>query len=127
VVSPAVPFAGSEIPRHRDAFEMRTPAAISMPVKAAGELAALVRVDELFTAWPFLGSRRMAKMLQGEGRAINRKRIRRLMRKMGIAALGPKPRTSKLIGMCLCDTVCAPKADCFKDRPIVVAGYCTVI
>jgi len=42
----------------------------------------------------FLGSRRMMAMLNGEGR-INRKRVQRLMRKMGIAALGPKPRTTK--------------------------------
>jgi putative transposase len=53
------------------------------------------RLDELFPAWPFLGSRRMAAMLRSEGRTINRKRIQRLMRKMGIAALGPKPRTTK--------------------------------
>jgi putative transposase len=53
------------------------------------------RIDELFTAWPFLGSRRMTAMLRTEGHAINRKRVQRLMRKMGIAALGPKPRTTK--------------------------------
>ena len=53
------------------------------------------RIDELFTAWPFLGSRRMAALLRAEGYSINRKRVQRLMRKMGIAALGPKPRTTK--------------------------------
>jgi putative transposase len=69
------------------------------------------RLDERFTTWPFLGSRRMAGMLQAEGYprakeaspAVNsgrrrlrpRKRVQRLMRKMGIAALGPKPRTTK--------------------------------
>jgi putative transposase len=53
------------------------------------------QLDELFTAWPFLGSRRMAAMLRAAGHAINRKRVQRLMRKMGIAALGPKPRTTK--------------------------------
>jgi putative transposase len=52
------------------------------------------RIDELFTAWPFLGSRRLATLLRAEGHAINRKRVQRLMRKMGIAALGPKPRTT---------------------------------
>ena len=52
-------------------------------------------IDELFTAWPFLGSRRIAFMLREKGYSINRKRAQRLMRKMGIAALGPKPRTSK--------------------------------
>ena len=53
------------------------------------------RIDELFTSWPFLGSRRMTEMLRAEGRSVNRKRVQRLMRKMGIAALGPKPRTTK--------------------------------
>ncbi len=52
-------------------------------------------LDELFTAWPFLGSRRMTEMLRAEGEKINRKRVQRLMRKMRIAALGPKPNTTK--------------------------------
>jgi putative transposase len=59
------------------------------------DLALMRRIDELFTAWPFLGSRRMARMLGEDGHAVNRKRVQRLMRQMGIAALGPKPRTSK--------------------------------
>src|SRR4051812_3957480 len=37
----------------------------------------------------------MAKMLSREGARVNRKRVQRLMRLMGIAALGPKPNTSK--------------------------------
>ncbi|WP_264818283.1 IS3 family transposase, partial [Acidomonas methanolica] len=52
------------------------------------------RIDELFLTWPFLGSRRMTAMLRAEGHVVNRKRVRRLMRAMGIAALGPKPRTT---------------------------------
>ncbi|WP_375167469.1 IS3 family transposase [Bradyrhizobium sp. CCGUVB4N] len=59
------------------------------------DLELMRRIDELFTAWPFLGSRRMTAMLNSEGCRINRKRVQRLMRKMGIAALGPKPRTTK--------------------------------
>ncbi len=59
------------------------------------DLALMRRLDELFLAHPFLGSRRMAAMLRAEGRPINRKRVQRLMRLMGIAAIGPKPRTSK--------------------------------
>jgi putative transposase len=59
------------------------------------DLALMRQIDELFTAWPFLGSRRMARMLGGDSQAVNRKRVQRLMRTMGIAALGPKPRTSK--------------------------------
>jgi putative transposase len=57
--------------------------------------ALLRRIDELFTTWPFLGSRRMTAMLRAEGHAVNRKRVQRLMRRIGIAALGPKPRTTK--------------------------------
>jgi putative transposase len=67
------------------------------PVKPANDndAALMRRIDELFTAWPFLGSRRMTAMLRAEGVSVNRKRVQRLMRLMGIAALGPKPRTSK--------------------------------
>lgn len=59
------------------------------------ELRLTRRIDELFTQWPFLGSRRITAMLRAEGPPINRKRVQRLMRRMGIAALGPKPRTTR--------------------------------
>jgi putative transposase len=59
------------------------------------DLVLMRRIDALFTRWPFLGSRRMTAILRGEGIALNRKRVQRLMRRMGIAALGPKPRTTK--------------------------------
>jgi helix-turn-helix protein len=49
------------------------------------------RIDALLMAWPLLGSRRLTAMLLADGLAINRKRVRRLMRLMGIA--GPKLRT----------------------------------
>jgi putative transposase len=67
------------------------------PAAAANDddLLLMRRIDELFTRSPFLASRRMAAMLRAEGVVINRKRVQRLMRRMGIAALGPKPRTSK--------------------------------
>jgi putative transposase len=67
------------------------------PRKAANDddLAVMRRLDGLFLAHPFLGSRRMVAMLRAEGGPINRKRVQRLMRTMGIAAIGPKPRTSK--------------------------------
>ncbi|WP_271610819.1 IS3 family transposase [Bradyrhizobium sp. CCBAU 21360] len=53
------------------------------------------RLDELFTAWPLRGSRRMTAMLKAEGLQVNRKRVQRLMRKRGIAALGPRPNTTR--------------------------------
>lgn len=59
------------------------------------DLVLIRRIDALFTAWPFLGSRRMTAMLRAEGVWISRKRVQRLMRQMDIAALGPKPRTTK--------------------------------
>jgi len=65
------------------------------PLDGDGDLALMRRIDELFTAWPFLGSRRMAEMLGTDGQPVNRKRMQRLMRRMGIVALGPKPRTTQ--------------------------------
>ncbi|WP_179733561.1 IS3 family transposase [Bradyrhizobium sp. IAR9] len=47
-------------------------------------------IDELFTAWPFLGSRRMTAMPRGRGLRINRKRVQRPMRKMAITELRPR-------------------------------------
>jgi putative transposase len=58
------------------------------------DLNAMRRIDALFTARRFYGARRIARTLTEEGFPIDRKRVRRLMRRMGIEALGPKPRTS---------------------------------
>ena len=51
-------------------------------------------MDEQYTACPFYGSRRMTAWLAREGEAVNRKRVQRLMRLMGLEAIYPKPRTS---------------------------------
>lgn len=50
-------------------------------------------IDEQYMATPFYGWPRMTTFLQGAGYAINHKRVQRLMQKMGIQALYPKPRT----------------------------------
>ena len=65
------------------------------PVPAADDLALMRRIDELHLELPFYGSRRMMFALNKEGRGVNRKRVRRLMRVMGIEALVPRPGTSK--------------------------------
>jgi putative transposase len=65
------------------------------PVIGAGDLAVMRRIDELHLELPFYGSRRMTFELNKEGRGVNRKRVRRLMRVMGIEALVPRPGTSK--------------------------------
>jgi putative transposase len=67
----------------------------SKPVIGAGDLALMRRIDELHLELPFYGSRRMTFELNKEDRGVNRKRVRRLMRVMGIEALVPRPGTSK--------------------------------
>ena len=52
------------------------------------------RIDETYTAQPFFGSRRMTVWLGQQGEAVNRKRVQRLMRLMGLEAIYPKPRLS---------------------------------
>ena len=65
------------------------------PIAEADDLAVMRRIDELHLELPFYGSRRMTFELNKEGRGVNRKRVRRLMRVMGIEALVPRPGTSK--------------------------------
>jgi putative transposase len=57
-------------------------------------LALMRRIDEQYTKWPFFGSRRMAAWLVQQGEEINRKRVQRLMRLMGLEAIYPKPKLS---------------------------------
>jgi putative transposase len=66
-----------------------------IPATCADDLAMMRRIDELHLKWPFYGSRRMVFELNQAGHGINRKRVQRLMRVMGIEALVPRPGTSK--------------------------------
>ena len=52
-------------------------------------------IDEVYTKTPFYGSRRMREALRRKGYIVNRKRIQRLMRCMGIEAIYPKRNLSK--------------------------------
>lgn len=52
-------------------------------------------IDEQYLKTPFYGSRKMAVWLGRVGRSVNRKRVQRLMRLMGIEAIYPKPRTTQ--------------------------------
>jgi putative transposase len=60
----------------------------------AADLRLMRLIDELYTARPFYGSRRMAAELARRGEVVNRKRVRRLLRAMGLEAIYPKPRTT---------------------------------
>jgi len=52
------------------------------------------KIDEQYTKTPFYGSRRMTAWLNRQDYEVNRKRVQRLMRIMGIEAIYPKRRTS---------------------------------
>jgi putative transposase len=70
----------------------------SLYYEPAAETAANLRlmrlIDREYTAHPFLGSRRMTKWLMERGESVNRKRVRRLMRVMGLEAIYPRPKLS---------------------------------
>ncbi len=65
------------------------------PAEDEADLALMRRIDALFLARPYYSSRRVMATLRAEGLVVNRKRVQRLMRALGITALGPKPPTSK--------------------------------
>ena len=71
----------------------------SLYYQAVGERAENLRlmrlIDEQYTRCPFYGSRRLTAWLQGQGFEVNRKRVARLMRVMGLEAVYPKPRLSQ--------------------------------
>ncbi len=67
------------------------------PDKAVAKLdeTLMVRIDHWHTRCPYLGSRKIASKLQEEGFPVCRKTVRRLMLKMGIYAVYPRPNLSK--------------------------------
>jgi putative transposase len=68
----------------------RRPAEVSEPDRAIMAL-----IDRQYLARPYYGSRRMAAWLAKQGHAVNRKRVQRLMRLMGLVAIYQRPNTSK--------------------------------
>jgi putative transposase len=62
---------------------------------SAEELAAKHRIDEIYTAHPYYGSRRIAVTLRNEGCLISRPTVQHYMREMGIAGIAPGPNLSK--------------------------------
>jgi putative transposase len=60
-----------------------------------GDLELMKVIDRIHTARPFLGSRRIVDALVDQGHQINRKRVSRLMKLMGIQAIHPGPKTSQ--------------------------------
>jgi putative transposase len=59
------------------------------------DLVLLRLIDEQYTRRPFYGSRKMVTYLKGQGHWVNRKRVQRLMRILGLAGMAPGPNTSR--------------------------------
>ena len=66
------------------------------PAQASPEdLRLMKQIDEIYTRWPSWGSRKIKEQLKRDGEEINRKRVQRYMRLMGIQGIAPGPNNSK--------------------------------
>jgi putative transposase len=65
------------------------------PGVSAEDLEQMRQIDEIYLQWPFYGTRRMRDELARRGWIVNRKRVQRLMRLMGLQAIHPRRRTSQ--------------------------------
>ena len=66
------------------------------PVEASEyELGLMGLIDRQYLQTPFYGSRKMTACLRRQGHQVNRKRVQRLMRRMGIEAIYRRPNTSR--------------------------------
>ena len=61
---------------------------------SASDLALMRRLDELHLEHPFLGSRKLTRLLKDDGHAVGRRHVATLMRRVGIEAIYRKPRLS---------------------------------
>ena len=61
---------------------------------SAAEIEVMNQIDRCHTELPFYGSRRIKRWLADQGKCVNRKKVQRLMRLMGIEARYPKRRLS---------------------------------
>jgi len=59
------------------------------------DLAIMALIDRQYLARPYYGSRRMVAWLATQDHLVNRKRVRRLMRLLGLVAIYQRPNTSK--------------------------------
>ena len=66
-----------------------------MGEETAENLELMRLIDEEYTRHPFYGSRKIRDWLREQGHGVNRKRVQRLMRRMGLESVAPKPNTSQ--------------------------------
>ena len=82
--------------RRCELLDIARSSAYYRPEPVSEEDLALMRlIDEIHLRWPFYGSRRVRDALEDRGHLVNRKRVQRLMRQMGLRALYPRRRTSQ--------------------------------
>jgi len=62
---------------------------------SAADLAIMALIDRQYLARPYYGSRRMSAWLATQGHVVNRQRVQRLMRLLGLTAIYQRPNTSK--------------------------------
>ncbi len=67
----------------------------SSHAESSGNLELMRLIDEEYTRHPFYGTRKITVFLHRLGHTANRKRVQRLMRKMGLESIAPKPGTSR--------------------------------
>jgi putative transposase len=65
------------------------------PLVNPRNLALMRLIDEIYTEHPFYGARKIRHILREKGYRVGRRRVRRLMRLMGLEAVYPKPNLSK--------------------------------
>jgi putative transposase len=89
-------FQPLSVRRQCDLLQVARSSLYYPPVEvSAEELSLMRRIDELYLVRPYYGSRRMTVALQAEGYEVNRKRVQRLMRIMGLEGMAPGPNTSR--------------------------------
>lgn len=88
--------ASPSVPRQCELLGIHRSGLYYKPRPASPQALLLMRlIDEQYTRAPFYGSRRMAAQLTAQGQPASRKRVIRLMRLMGLAAIYPRPRLSQ--------------------------------
>ena len=80
-------------------------------------------IDKQYTETPYYGIRRMTKELNNKGHKVNRKRVRRLMRLMGLEAIYPRRNLSKNTGKHRNLPVFAERSEHYTGKPGLVGGY----
>ena len=93
------PTAALSVTRQCDLLDLPRSSFYHVPKPVSDEeLELMALIDRCHTKLPFYGSRRIKDWLADEGHIVNRKRIQRLMRTMGITALYPKQSSASRTG-----------------------------